>query len=96
MNTVGAAVPNDQASRRVQGRTSGAPTDLATVCLADDVRHKRKVAIKVLKPELAAAPLDALTLVAVTTLILGIALVASLVPAIRAARTSPAVTMRED
>ena len=28
---------------------------MATVCLADDLRHRRKVAIKVLHPELAAA-----------------------------------------
>ena len=27
---------------------------MATVCLADDLRHERKVALKVLKPELAA------------------------------------------
>ena len=27
---------------------------MATVCLADDVKHERKVALKVLKPELAA------------------------------------------
>lgn len=27
---------------------------MATVCLADDLRHERKVALKILKPELAA------------------------------------------
>jgi serine/threonine-protein kinase len=29
---------------------------MATVYLAEDLKHKRKVAIKVLKPELAAVP----------------------------------------
>jgi hypothetical protein len=31
---------------------------MATVYLADDLRHERKVALKVLKPELAAAVAD--------------------------------------
>ena len=41
-------------------------------------------------------PLDPLTYVTVTLLILGIAVVASLVPAVRAGRTSPAMTIREE
>ncbi len=31
---------------------------MATVYLADDLKHERKVALKVLKPELAAAPIS--------------------------------------
>ena len=34
---------------------------MATVYLADDLKHERKVALKVLKPELAALSPDALT-----------------------------------
>lgn len=42
------------------------------------------------------APFDPLTYVTVTVLILGIAVVASLLPAVRAGRTSPAVTIRAE
>lgn len=41
-------------------------------------------------------PFDPLTYGAVTVLILGVAVVASLVPAVRAGRTSPAVTIRAE
>lgn len=42
------------------------------------------------------APFDPLTYGSVTVLILGVAVVASLVPAVRAGRTAPAVTIRAE
>lgn len=48
--------PRERAARPLRPRTRAGRGGMATVYLAQDVKHDRKVALKVLHPELAATP----------------------------------------